>query len=45
MHFMGRVQKTLCFIGTLLHLATSIGLGAIAEHMGLALAFAMRGVM
>ena len=45
MHFMGRVQNTFFFIGTLLQLATSIGVGAIAEHISLALAFAMIGVM
>ena len=44
-HFMGRVQNTFFFIGTLPQLATSIGVGAIAEHISLALAFAMIGVM
>jgi MFS family permease len=44
-HFMGRVQNTFFFIGTLLQLVTSIGVGAIAEHFSLALAFAIIGVM
>ena len=44
-HFMGRVQNTFFFIGTLLQLATSIAVGAIAEHISLALAFAMIGLM
>ncbi len=44
-HFMGRVQNTFFFIGTLLQLATSIGVAAIAEHISLALAFAMIGAM
>jgi MFS family permease len=43
--FMGRVQNTFFFIGTLLQLATSIGVGVIAEHVSLALAFAVIGLM
>jgi DHA3 family macrolide efflux protein-like MFS transporter len=44
-HFMGRVQNTFFFMGTLLQLVTSIGVGAIAQHISLALAFAVIGVM
>src|SRR5262245_31005083 len=44
-HFMGRVQNTFFFIGTLLQLVTSIGVGAVAEHISLSLAFAIIGVM
>jgi MFS family permease len=44
-HFMGRVQNTFFFIGTLLQLVTSIGVGVIAEQISLALAFTMIGVM
>jgi len=44
-HFMGRVQNTFFFIGTLLQLVTSILVGAIAEHISLALAFSIIGVM
>src|SRR5215510_10611890 len=44
-HFMGRVQNTFYFIGTLLQLVTSIGVGAVAERISLALAFAIIGVM
>jgi MFS family permease len=43
-HFMGRVQNTFFFIGTLLQLVTSIGVGVIAEHVSLRLAFAIIGV-
>ena len=43
--FMGRVQNTFFFIGTLLQLVTSIGVGVIAEHVSLALAFAVIGLM
>jgi MFS transporter, DHA3 family, macrolide efflux protein len=44
-HFMGRVQNTFFFIGTSLQLVTSITAGAIAEHVSLALAFSVIGVM
>ncbi len=44
-HFMGRVQNTFFFIGTSLQLVTSIAVGAIAEHISLALAFSIIGVM
>jgi MFS family permease len=44
-HFMGRVQNTFYFVGTLMQLVTSIGAGAIAQHVSLALAFAVIGVM
>jgi MFS family permease len=44
-HFMGRVQNTFFFIGTLLQLVTSIGVGVVAEHISLVLAFAIIGVM
>jgi MFS family permease len=44
-HFMGRVQNTFYFLGTLLQLVTSIGVGAIAQHISLALGFAIIGVM
>jgi DHA3 family macrolide efflux protein-like MFS transporter len=44
-HFMGRVQNTFFFIGTLLQLVTSILVGAVAEHISLALAFSIIGVM
>jgi MFS transporter, DHA3 family, macrolide efflux protein len=44
-HFMGRVQNTFFFIGTSLQLVASIVVGAIAEHISLALAFAIIGVM
>jgi MFS transporter, DHA3 family, macrolide efflux protein len=44
-HFMGRVQNTFFFMGTLLQLVTSIGVGAIAQHISLTLAFAVIGVM
>ena len=44
-HFMGRVQNAFFFIGTLLQLVTSIGVGAVAEHISLSLAFAIIGVM
>src|SRR5437870_2625469 len=35
-HFMGRVQNTFYFLGTLLQLVTSIGVGAVAQHVSLA---------
>jgi hypothetical protein len=44
-HFMGRVQNTFFFIGTSLQLAASVGVGMIAEHVSLALAFGMIGVL
>ena len=44
-HFMGRVQNTFFFIGTLLQLVTSIAVGAIAEHISLAPAFSIIGIM
>lgn len=44
-HFMGRVQNTFFFIGTALQLATSVAVGAIAEHVSLALAFSVIGLM
>src|SRR6516162_2007953 len=44
-HFMGRVQNTFFFIGTSLQLVTSIAAGAVAEHISLAVAFSMIGVM
>ena len=44
-HFMGRVQNTFFFIGTLLQLVTSIGVGVVAEHISLPLAFAIIGAM
>src|SRR5438094_8031990 len=44
-HFMGRVQNTFFFIGTSLQLVTSIAVGAIAEHISLALAFSIIGFM
>src|SRR5215471_8344499 len=44
-HFMGRVQNTFFFVGTLLQLVTSIVVGAVAERFSLALAFSIIGVM
>jgi MFS family permease len=44
-HFMGRVQNTFFFFGTLLQLVTSIGVGIVAERFSLALGFAIIGVM
>ena len=44
-HFMGRVQNTFYCIGTLLQLVTSIGVGAVAQHVSLALAFAIIGAL
>ncbi len=44
-HFMGRVQNTFLFIGTLLQLVTSVAVGAVAQHISLALSFAMVGAM
>jgi MFS family permease len=44
-HFMGRVQNTFFFVGTSLQLVTSIAVGAVAEHISLALAFSIIGIM
>jgi hypothetical protein len=44
-HFMGRVQNTFFFIGTSMQLVTSITAGVIAEHISLALAFSVIGIM
>jgi MFS family permease len=44
-HFMGRVQNTFFFIGTSLQLVTSIAVGAVAEHISLAVAFSIIGLM
>ncbi len=44
-HFMGRVQNTFYFLGTLLQLVTSLTVGAVAHHISLALGFAIIGVM
>jgi DHA3 family macrolide efflux protein-like MFS transporter len=44
-HFMGRVQNTFFFMGTMLQLVTSIAVGAVAERVSLALAFSIIGVM
>ena len=44
-HFMGRVQNTFFFIGTSLQLVPSIAVGAVAEHISLAVAFSMIGIM
>ena len=44
-HFMGRVQNTFYFLGTLLQLITSITVGVIAHHISLALGFAIIGLM
>jgi MFS family permease len=44
-HFMGRVQNTFFFIGTSLQLVASLAVGAIAQHISLALAFAMIGIL
>ena len=44
-HFMGRVQNTFYFLGTLLQLITSITVGAVAHHISLALGFAIIGLM
>jgi MFS family permease len=44
-HFMGRVQNTFYFLGTLLQLVTSISVGAVAEHISLAMGFAIIGLM
>ena len=44
-HFMGRVQNTFFFIGTLLQLVTSVAVGAIAERISLTLAFSVIGLL
>jgi MFS family permease len=44
-HFMGRVQNAFFFVGTVLQLVTSVGVGVIAERLSLALAFAIIGAM
>jgi MFS family permease len=44
-HFMGRVQNAFFFLGTSLQLVTSIAVAAIAEHVSLALGFAVIGLM
>ncbi len=42
-HFMGRVQNTFFFAGTLLQLGLSVAIGTVAHNRGLAQAFAMVG--
>ena len=42
-HFMGRVQNTFYFAGTLLQFGLSILIGAVAHDKGLAAAFAIVG--
>ena len=44
-HFMGRVQNAFFFIGTLLQLATSLAVGAIAQHVSLVAAFGIIGIL
>ena len=44
-HFMGRVQNTFFFFGTLLQLFIGFGVGAVAQHVSLRLAFAIIGIM
>ncbi len=44
-HFMGRVQNAFFFIGTFLQLATSLAVGAIAQHVSLVAAFGIIGVL
>src|SRR5262249_41034111 len=43
--FMGRVQNTFYFLGTVLQLVTSIGVGTIAQHISLPLGFAIIGLL
>src|SRR5262249_3233750 len=40
-HFMGRVQNTFYFMGTLLQLALGLAVGAVAHRVGLSAAFAI----
>ncbi len=42
-HFMGRVQNTFYFFGTLLQVALALGVGAVAHRVSLAWGFAMIG--
>jgi MFS family permease len=44
-HFMGRVQNTVYFSGTLLQLALSFAVGSVAHSRGLAEAFAIVGLV
>jgi MFS family permease len=44
-HFMGRVQNTFFFAGTLLQLVLSFVIGTVAHNRGLAEAFAMVGTI
>jgi len=44
-HLMGRVQNTFFFFGTLLQLFIGFGVGAVAQHVSLRLAFAIIGIM
>jgi len=44
-HFMGRVQNAFFFIGTFLQLATSLAVGAIAQHVSLVAAFGIIGIL
>jgi DHA3 family macrolide efflux protein-like MFS transporter len=44
-HFMGRVQNTFYFAGTMLQLVLSIGVAAVANNHGLTPAFAIIGVV
>ncbi len=44
-HFMGRVQNTFLFAGTLLQLAVSVAIGAVAHIKGLAAGFAIVGTI
>jgi MFS family permease len=44
-HFMGRVQNTFYFLGTVLQLVTSFAVGAVAHNISLAVGFAIISVM
>lgn len=44
-HFMGRVQNTFYFLGTVLQLVSSLTVGFVAHHISLTLAFSIIGVM
>src|SRR5262249_44678915 len=44
-HFMGRVQNTFCFAGTLLQLVLSFVVGTVAHTRGLAQGFAIVGTV